>query len=70
VVNDAAEQALGLATVFNRKTSPQSESGQQALYKVIMGVRETLGSLATSSETVTKMLLQLLNIVGVKNYSF
>ena len=57
VVNDAAERALGLATNFNTKTAPKSESSQQALYKVVEAAREKLGSLATSSELITKKAL-------------
>ena len=61
VVNDAAERALGLATNFNTKTAPKSESNQQALYRVVKAAREKLRSLATSSELVTKKALAALD---------
>lgn len=58
VVNDAAERALGLATDFNTKTTPKSEKQLQALYKVVKGCRVKLQQLATSTEVVTKKLLE------------
>ena len=57
VVNDAAERALGLATDKNTKEAPRNENDLQDLYKVVKGVREKLGNLATSAETVTKKTL-------------
>ena len=57
VVNDAAVPALGQATNLNTKTAPKSEYSQQALHKIDKAAREKLGSLATSSEQVTKKAL-------------
>ena len=57
VVNDAAERALGIATEKNTKTAPKSDCQRQALYKVVKGIRERLGKLATSTEVVTKKSL-------------
>ena len=57
VVNNTAERALGLATDKNTKEAPRNENDLQDLYKVVKGVREKLGNLATSAETVTKKTL-------------
>ena len=57
VANDAAERALGLATITNTKTAPKSENELQDLYKVNCGVREMLRTKASPVETVTKKSL-------------
>ena len=57
VVNDAAERTLGLATEVNTMMAPKSEEQQQAVYKVVKGVRQKLREAATSAEVVTKKAL-------------
>ena len=57
VVNAAAERAVGLATETNFKTCPQTEVKLQAVYQVIIDVREKLRKQAISNEVVTKKAL-------------
>ena len=54
VINDAAERALGMATYLDGPTLPKDEEHLQARYKVVDASRKTQGSIATSTERVTK----------------
>ena len=54
VVNDAAERALGMATKLDGPTMPKDEEHIQSLYKVVDASRKIQGSIATSTERVTK----------------
>ena len=54
VVNDAAERALGMATKLDGTRMPKDEEHLQARYKVVDASRKTQGSIATSTERVTK----------------
>ena len=56
VVNDAAERALGMATKLHGPTMPKDEEHLQARYKVVDASRKTQGSIATSTERVTKKI--------------
>ena len=58
VVNDAAERALGIATNMNTKTAPKSNDQRQDIYKIVKGLQEKLGNVATSTERVTKKALK------------
>ena len=58
VVNDAAERALGIATNMNTKTAPKSNDQRQDIYKIVKGLQEKFGKIATSTERVTKEALK------------
>ena len=52
-MNDASERGLGLLTEFHDKLT-SSSTAKQNIYKIIQGLREKQGSVATSTERVTK----------------
>ena len=54
VVNDVAERALGMATSLCGPTMPKNEAQLQATFKVVDAIRKIQGSVATSSEQVSK----------------
>ena len=58
VVNDTAERALGIATEKNTKTTPKTDDQQQDAFKIVKGMQEKLGIVATSTERVTKKALK------------
>ena len=54
VVNDTAERALGMATSMHGSNMPKNEKQCQASFKVVHKLRKAQGTLAKSSERVTK----------------
>ena len=60
VVNGASERALGLATERNTKKAPKYKERKQAGIKIVHHMRKTLNKLATSSETVIKKALNVI----------
>ena len=53
ITNDASERALGLLTKFHDKLTHNS-AAKQNIFKIIKGLREKQGSVATLTERVTK----------------
>ena len=54
VVNDVCERALGLASSLHGSTMPKQENQLQATYKVVDAIRKIQGSIANSTERVSK----------------
>ena len=57
VVNDACERALAMATSLHGPSTPKSEEQLQATYKLVDAIRRMQGSIANSTERVSKKTL-------------
>ena len=47
VVNDTAELVLGIATDKNTKTAPKTDDQRQDVFKIVKGMQEKFGNVAT-----------------------